>query len=447
MQVEPVDSTWLANEVGDDVSAQGIAAAVTGLVRNERLKPQDRLPTVRRVAAELGVSPATVSGAWGLLRRRRIIATRRRGGSTVIGLPAGPHPARFEQVGDFGTRSRTDLTFATPDPELLPALDDALPAGLHNEALNTYAREPITPRLRAALEPDWPFPAADWLAVNGGYAGVLQLCQTTLGPGELVAVEDPTAPRLLDILAAVEARPVPVTCDGDGPQLASLTAAVEAGAVAFLLQPRAQSPSGHGLSAQRAADLSSALSGTSVLVIEDDGVGDIAEQPLHSLGTYLPEQTVLVRSFSKSHGPDLRIAVMAGAVDPVERARAYRNFGARWTSRLLQDMLAHLLTDPRARRTVDAARATYSDRRSTFATALLAQGVSVKDRDGISLWVPVADESHALVTLAAHGISASPGKQFFVSSGPSHIRLATSHLTGDYDEIAEVVAAAASSPS
>lgn len=447
MQVESVDCGWLVREIGQDVSAQGIAAAVTGLVRSGHLEPHDRLPTVREVAAGLGVSPATVSSAWGLLRRRRIIATRRRGGSTVIGLPAGPHPMRFEQVGDFGTRSRTDLTFATPDPALLPPLGPALAAGLDNDALNTYEREPITPRLRAALEPDWPFPAADWLAVNGGYAGVLQLCQTTLGPGELVAVEDPTAPRLLDILSAVEARPVAVRCDAHGPVVDSLAAAVAAGAVAFLLQPRAQSPSGHGLTAQRAAELAEVLAGTGVLVLEDDGIGDVASEPLRSIGEHLPEQTVLVRSFSKSHGPDLRIAVMAGALDPVERARSYRNFGARWTSRLLQDALAHLLTDPSSCHVVDTARQTYRQRRSACADALQAHGIDVTDRDGLSLWVPVADESHALVTLAAHGISVSPGKQFFVTSGPSHVRLAISHLTEGHEEIARVVALAASSPS
>lgn len=444
--MESIDSAWFVHEIGKDVSAQGIAAAVTGMVRNGQLNPHDRLPTVRQLAADLGVSPATVSGAWSLLRRRRIIATRRRGGSTVIGLPTGPHPTRFEQVGNFGTQSRTDLTFATPDPALLPPLERALTASLHNKALNTYEREPITPRLRAALEPVWPFPAADWLTVNGGYAGILQLCQTTLGPGEVVAVEDPTAPRLLDILSVVEARPVPVTCDAEGPSVDSLAAAVAAGAVAFLLQPRAQSPAGHCLSAQRAAELAVVLAGTGVLVLEDDGVGDVASQPLHSLGEHLPGQTVLVRSFSKSHGPDLRLAVMAGAVDPIERARSYRNFGDRWTSRLLQDTLAHLLTDPQAQRTVEFARESYRERRSSCAASLRTCGVPVEDRDGLSLWVPVANESHALVTLAAHGISANPGKQFFVNSGPSHLRLAVSHLTQGYDDVARVVALAASSP-
>jgi len=48
----------------DDRSPRGIAATVARMVRNGELRPGDRLPTVRFLAAELGVSPATVSGAW-----------------------------------------------------------------------------------------------------------------------------------------------------------------------------------------------------------------------------------------------------------------------------------------------------------------------------------------------------------------------------------------------
>ncbi|NKY07322.1 GntR family transcriptional regulator, partial [Cellulomonas hominis] len=41
----------------EDRSPRGIAAAVSRLVRSGELRPGDRLPTVRRLAADLGVSP------------------------------------------------------------------------------------------------------------------------------------------------------------------------------------------------------------------------------------------------------------------------------------------------------------------------------------------------------------------------------------------------------
>jgi DNA-binding transcriptional MocR family regulator len=437
---------WLAEQIHEP-SAQGIAATITALVRSGQLPPDARLPTVRSVAARLGVSPATVSSAWSLLRRRRIIATHRRGGTTVIGLPSSPHPARFEQVGNFGSRPKVDLTFAVPDPSLLPPLKTALGRALDNEALNTYTREPITPRLHAALAPRWPFLAEDWLAVNAGYEGLLLLSPTTFGPGESVAVENPTAPRLLDILATAGVKPLPVACDAEGPVPDSLAAALAKGAVAFLYQPRAQSPAGHAVSRQRSQELATVLKPTSVLVFEDDGIADVAQPELHTLGQHLPDRTVLVRSYSKSYGPDLRIAVMAGATAPIERVRSYRNFGARWTSRILQDALAYMLEDERTERLVARARTTYTKRRVDFANALKGHGVETMNQDGLSLWVPVANESHALVTLAAHGISVTPGKQFFTGAGEPYLRAATSHLTGGYQNLAEVFALAAAPPS
>ena len=45
----------------DNRTPRGIAAAVNRMIRDGRLVPGDRLPTVRDLAAELGVSPATVS--------------------------------------------------------------------------------------------------------------------------------------------------------------------------------------------------------------------------------------------------------------------------------------------------------------------------------------------------------------------------------------------------
>ncbi|MGH3447653.1 MAG: aminotransferase class I/II-fold pyridoxal phosphate-dependent enzyme, partial [Nocardioidaceae bacterium] len=310
--IEARDAAWVAQHVRD-VSAAGIAASITELVRNHDLAHGARLPTVRNLAGELGVSPGTVTTAWSMLRKRRIIATRRRGGTTIVGQPGAPHPNRFESVGNYGDRLRTDLTFATPDPDLLPALGAALRSALGNEQLNTYTREPISPALAAALVDRWPFPAEGWHAVNGGYEGMMLLCQTSIGAGEAVAIENPTAPRLLDILGVVGAKILPVSGDEDGPLPDSLADAVARGAVAFVYQPRASSPRGHSVTPTRSAELAQTLDDTNVLVLEDDGVAEAASSDINSLGTHLPDRTVLVRSFSKAYGPDLRIGVMGGA--------------------------------------------------------------------------------------------------------------------------------------
>ncbi|WP_326819958.1 aminotransferase class I/II-fold pyridoxal phosphate-dependent enzyme [Streptosporangium sp. NBC_01756] len=442
------DPAWLAQQIREP-TARGIATDLIDLIRQGTLRPGTRLPTVRSLASKLGVSPGTVADAWSELRKHRMISTDRRRGTTVLGPPGVPHPARYERIGNFGSRLAVDLAIAAPDPALLPPLGAALAAASSTEGLNAYIRETITPRLRAAVEPTWPFSPQGWLALGGGYEGVQLLCQTTALPGDRIAIEEPTGARLLDILEVIGVKVIPVACDEHGPVPASLAQSLRASPVAFVYQPRGHSPCGHAVSEDRSAELAQLLAPTATLVVEDDGIGELSVAPMISLGTRLPDQTVLVRSYSKSHGPDLRLAIIGGAAEAVERVRVLRSFGTGWTSRILQDTLAHLLSDPGAQAVVEDARTAYARRRAKLAAELSDRGVPVGGRDGLVLWVPVHDESEALVTLAAHGVAAAPGSRYRVRQGPPHIRIAIAQLTEDPAElaqIADVIALAAHRP-
>ena len=70
-----------------DRSPRGIAGALSRAIRAGELAPGDRLPTVRDVAADLGVSPATVSAAWQALRRTGLVVSRGRSGTFVKDAP------------------------------------------------------------------------------------------------------------------------------------------------------------------------------------------------------------------------------------------------------------------------------------------------------------------------------------------------------------------------
>src|SRR5215212_9670147 len=104
----------------DDRSARGIAAAVSRLITAGSLPTGTRLPTVRDVARELGVSPTTVSEAWSSLNRAGAIQTRGRSGSFVAS-PA--RPLRYLQLGGGPLTGVTnDLSTGVPDHDLLPNL-------------------------------------------------------------------------------------------------------------------------------------------------------------------------------------------------------------------------------------------------------------------------------------------------------------------------------------
>lgn len=102
-----------------------------------------------------------------------------------------------------------------------------------------------------------------------------------------------------------------------------------------------------------------------------------------------------------------------------------------------------MLTDPVSIERVARARAVYAERRSTLAEALAARGVATVGDDGIYLWVPVAREQAALVSLASRGIGASPGAPFTVEPlGSDHIRVTAGLVASPVDDLADALAAA-----
>ena len=73
-------------------TSAAISASVESGIRTGDLPPGDALPPVRALAAELGVSPATVARAYQELRQRGLVATAGRHGTRV--RPRPPVAAR-----------------------------------------------------------------------------------------------------------------------------------------------------------------------------------------------------------------------------------------------------------------------------------------------------------------------------------------------------------------
>jgi DNA-binding transcriptional MocR family regulator len=195
---------------------------------------------------------------------------------------------------------------------------------------------------------------------------------------------------------------------------------------------------------RRATALAKLLRPTTVVVVEDDHSGDVSGAPDISLGAHVPHLCVHVRSYSKSHGPDLRLAAVGGRGDVVDEVETRRMLGPGWSSRLLQAVLCELLDDPAAVETVLLARDRYADRRAALRTALADRGVASSRGDGINLWVQVGDERRAIVTLAAQGVGVAPGTPFEVRPLPhDHVRVTVGLLADDHAAVADQLAAAA----
>jgi GntR family transcriptional regulator len=78
-----------------------IRAQIAGLVASGELKPGDRLPTVRALAADLGIAANTVARSYKELEAVGVLTTRRRAGTTVSDGVASAHLAVSRQADLF----------------------------------------------------------------------------------------------------------------------------------------------------------------------------------------------------------------------------------------------------------------------------------------------------------------------------------------------------------
>jgi len=413
-------------------SAREISASAEAAVRSGDLAPGDHLPPVRSLARELGVSPTTVAAAYRELRQRGITTGAGRGGTQV--RPAPPVTIRGHAQLPEGTR---DLFTGTPDPALLPVLPP------RTRTSRLYAEAQVAPRLRRLAADQFTADGIDAanLAVTGGALDAIErVLATWLTSGDRVIVEDPGHAVTYDLIAAMGLVAVPVPVDGSGALPGPLSAALAAGARAAIFTPRAQAATGAAWDADRAAALREVLSRyPSAAVIEDDHVGPLAGAPAHTVTQRL-DRWVTVRSVSKSLGPDLRLAVLAGDESTVSRVSGRQALGTGWVSYQLQETVAELWSDPAW---MDHAARVYTERRDALRAALARHDIAVAGgRSGFTCWVPVTDEDRVAAALAAAGWAVAPGRRFRIASPPG-VRICFATLeAADAERFAGAFAAA-----
>jgi GntR family transcriptional regulator/MocR family aminotransferase len=456
--------------------ARQIQAQIERLIREGWLASGVKLPATRVLARDLGVNRTTVALAYEELVAAGWARAHVGQGTFVAGPPAEaarPAPARAARAPLDWSRlfsrsahvaaglerhpapppgaARPLVSFAEgmPDSGLFPTdafrrvLNQVVRAEgerlLQYQAGDGYA--PLqaflaTYLLRFGVEAR----ADDILVVNGSQQGFDLIARTLLDPGDVVAMEQPTYPRALDVFRAAGAQLVPVPWDGDGPSAEALEQVLARyRPKLFYCQPTAHNPTGLTISGEAARRILDAAARHRVPIVEDgfDGslyYGERRPLPLRALDR--DGLVVYIGTFSKILFPGLRVGWLVAPPPVVERLRAAKRLADLGTSALIQAAIHRFcerrLLDRHVRRIVGE-----YDRRRTALLAALARHMPddvrwTEPRGGFSLLLtlPAGCDAGVLLPRALRrGVGFTPGARFFLDgTGAGTARLSFSSV-------------------
>jgi DNA-binding transcriptional MocR family regulator len=428
---------------------QEVAARIEGLIEGGTLRPGDRVPSVRRLASQLGVSISTVLEAYRLLEDQRLIEARPKSGYYVRRRRAElPSPARtttgeapsccdcrpvvLKVLSEAHQPGLVSLGAACPDPGFFPTarLARAMARAVREapEASQTYAsvegHEALRVQVaRRLLDAGCSVTPDEVTITNGAQESVVLALRALTRPGDTVVVETPTYYGLLEAIGSLHLKALEIATDPrDGICLTELDQALDRGGVrAVVLGPTHGNPLGHCMPDEARRRLVELLEEHDVHLVEDDVYGELSfsgRRPKAIKAFDAGSRVLLCSSFSKTLAPGYRVGwIVAGCHrERIETLKFSTNVA---TATPTQLGVAEFLGSGGFDRYLGRLRRTYRDLVQRMTGAVIEhfpEGTAVtRPQGGHVLWVelPGGVDSVALHAEAVrHGVSFAPGPMF-----------------------------------
>ncbi|MFF5207097.1 PLP-dependent aminotransferase family protein [Streptosporangium sp. NPDC000396] len=394
-----------------------LATALREAVLDGRVRVGDRLPSERRLAAELGVSRGTVVAALSLMRAEGWLVTEHGRGSEVRLPPS--FGERYAPLSVDGQGSSLDLRRAVPAAPRTIVTEAAARALARSARLLLESGEPGAglPELRELIAQRY---TAEGLAtrpeqilVTSGARAALAMLVAHFDPRRTV-VENPAFFGTLATLRRFGGRTAPLRVTTEGWDTDQLTVAFReaSGGVACLV-PDFQNPTGALMSSPVRREISELAARHRVTVIVDETMRDIDLRD-HPVPEPRIRQAVTIGSMSKTVWGGLRVGWIRGSaalirellLDPVSGLYTpppMEQLVVCEVLPFLDALLAHRRGELRRQRDHLAGRLNEDDA-WTFS---LPQG-------GLALWLRLSGVSgETLARKAARaGLSLLPGSKF-----------------------------------
>ncbi len=314
---------------------------IMALIDAEAIRPGDKLPSLRKLSSQLGVSIATVSQAYLELEKKGVLASRERSGfflaPRALQMPAPasrPRPAMVPTVGTrshliqqvleaLGNKQLLPFGVACPAEELLPAktLARLLNSSLRNNPARALDYAPVAgdPELRQqialrSLEAGISVTPAEILITSGAMEGLSIALRALTKPGDNVLIQSPSYFCFLQLLENCGLRAIEIPSSTSGIDPRDVQRAIERFQIsAAILVPNFNNPDGSLTGDAKKGEIVALLAAHKVPLVEDDVYGELyfGEQHPGSCKSFDNSADVIYcSSFSKTIAPGFRVGWM-----------------------------------------------------------------------------------------------------------------------------------------
>ncbi|AMP00035.1 bacterial regulatory s, gntR family protein [Collimonas arenae] len=300
---------WLPRLVGNKGPRfLQIADALQAAMVDGSLKPGDRLPPQRQLAAQLDVDLTTITRAYDEARRRNLLEGRGARGTYV----AAPK---------VELNAILDLSMNTPPPPDGVDFDDMLKQGLSQVLMRADNELLMTYHLAGGGDADRKA-GAKWLApmfghldfrqvvvCPGAQAAIAALILALTEPGDVILAEPMSYPGLRAAATQFGRHIIAVEADKYGmvPEMLEEACRQHKPGLVYL-NPTLQNPTAITIPEHRRKDLASIAKRCNVRIVEDDPYWFLADAPPPPIATFAPQQVVYISTLSKCLTPGLRVA-------------------------------------------------------------------------------------------------------------------------------------------
>jgi len=289
-------------------------------------------------------------------------------------------------------------------------------------------REWIAERYRKRFGLD--IPVEQILITNGSQQALDLLGKVLLNPGDPVLLEAPGYLGAIQAFTLYEPRFVPVTLRDDGPDQEALkTALIQHAPKLFYTVPNFQNPSGISYSEASRHAVAERLRGRKTLLLEDDPYGELRFNGTEtsSFKQLLPEQTILLGSFSKTVLPSFRLGWIVAPPWLMEKLVIAKQSADLHSSGFTQRVLHRYLSDNDFDAHLQTLIESYGKQQRTLLDAIRRHfPATIKHTEpegGMFIWatLPEGMSSMALLEKALQQqVAFVPGHPFYIGKNDSN---------------------------